>query len=94
MNLKAKIIFTDTHLVRKIILVFLFTKKLFGNFYMNVSSSSALMPLATSSSNKTEQLNEGTQPDSDHDQDDALQVAATTQNNSVGASGSVINTFA
>ena len=62
---------------------------------MNVSSvSSSIASLAATALSKTEQTNEGTQPDGDHDQDDAVQVAATTQNNPVGASGNIINTFA
>ncbi|PCI58568.1 MAG: hypothetical protein COB35_13520 [Gammaproteobacteria bacterium] len=62
---------------------------------MNVSSaSSSIASLATAALNKNEQLNEGTKPDGDNDQDDALQVAATTQNKPVGASGNIINTFA
>jgi len=62
---------------------------------MNVSlASNSLMSVAAPTFNKTDQLNEGTQPDGDHDQDDAFQVSASTQNNPVGASGNNINTFA
>lgn len=62
---------------------------------MNVSlASNSLMSVAAPTFNKTDQLNEGTKPDGDNDQDDALQVSAPTQNNSVGASGNNINTFA
>jgi hypothetical protein len=62
---------------------------------MNVSlASNSLMSVAAPAFNKAEQLNEGTQPDGDNDKDDAVQVAATTQNNPVGASRNTINTFA
>jgi hypothetical protein len=52
------------------------------------------MSVAAPTFNKTEQLNEGAQPDGDNDKDDALQVTATAQNSPVGASGNIINTFA
>ncbi len=62
---------------------------------MNVSlASNSLMSVAAPTFNKTEQLNEGTQPDGDNDKDDALQVTAAAQNSPVGASGNIINTFA
>jgi len=62
---------------------------------MNVSlASNSLMSVAAPTFNRAEQLNEGTKPDGDNDQDDAVQVAPTTQSNPVGASGNIINTFA
>ncbi|MBL4910896.1 MAG: hypothetical protein JKX78_12890 [Alteromonadaceae bacterium] len=62
---------------------------------MNVSlASNSVMSVAAPTFNRTEQLNEGTQPDGDNDKDDSLQVAATTQSSPVGASGNTINTYA
>lgn len=62
---------------------------------MTVSlASNSLMSVAAPTFNSTEQLNEGTQPDGDNDQDDVLQVSASTQSKPVGASGNNINIFA
>jgi len=71
------------------------TINIIWRFTMNVSlASNPLMSVAAPSFNKAEQLNEGSQPDGDHDQDDMQQVTAASQNNPVGASGNLINTFA